>query len=83
MKIQELTVEGCRNCHAAKNTLEEIKTQFPNLEIEYVDMMSEAGQALVSRFSIMSAPGIIINDVLFCTGGLDKAKLIEYLKTLS
>jgi len=83
IKIQEVTSQGCRVCHMAKQILEEIKPQFTNVEIEYIDMLTDQGQELVGKFGIMSAPGIIINNELFCMGGLDKTKLIEKIKLLS
>ncbi len=83
IKIQEVVSQGCRVCHMAQQVLEEIKPQFPNVEIEYIDMLTDKGQELVQKFGIMSAPGIIINGELFSMGGLDKDKLIAKLKSLS
>ena len=82
IKIQELSTPGCSHCAAAKKLLEEeIRPQFPDVEIEYIDMLSEQGQKMVQEYSIMTSPGIIINGELFSVGGLDKGKLIEKLKT--
>ncbi len=83
IKIQELSTPGCSHCAAAKKILEnEIKPNFPNVEIEYIDMLSEAGQKLVQQYGIMSSPGIVVNEELFSMGGLDKNKLIEKIKSL-
>lgn len=83
-KIQELSTSGCTHCAAAKQILEgEIKPQFPDVEIEYVDMFSEEGQKMVQQYGIMSSPGIIVNGELFSMGGLNKEKLIEKIKSLS
>ena len=84
IKIQELSTSGCSHCAAAKKVLEEeIKPNFPDVEIEYIDMMSEQGQKMVQNYGIMSSPGIIVNEELFSVGGLDKNKLIEKIKSLS
>ena len=84
IKIQEVTSPGCSHCAAAKKILEgEIKPQFPDVEIEYIDMMTEQGQKMIQDYGIMSSPGIIINGELFSVGGLDKDKLIEKIKSLS
>ena len=84
IKIQELSTPGCSHCAAAKKILEEeIKPQFPEVEVEYIDMFSEDGQKMVQEYGIMSSPGIIINGELFSVGGLNKKKLIEKLKQLS
>jgi len=84
IKIQEVSTPGCANCAAAKELLEkEIKPNFPDVEVEYIDMMDEKGQKIVQDYGIMSSPGIIINGELFSIGGLDKDKLIEKIKSLS
>lgn len=83
IKIQELSTPGCTHCAAAKKLLEgEIKPQFPNVEIEYVDMLSEEGQKMVQQYGIMSSPGIVVNGELFSMGGLDKNKLVAKIKEL-
>jgi glutaredoxin len=84
IKIQELATQGCSHCKEARKILEqEIKSQFPNVEMEFVDMMTEQGQKMVQQYGIMSSPGIIVNGELFSMGGLNKEKLIEKLKKLS
>lgn len=83
MKIQFLTMTGCHNCEAAKKVFDEIIPDFPNAEVEEIDMMTEKGQKLVQKYSIMASPGIVINGGLFSTGGVDRKKLLEKLKSLS
>ena len=81
IKIQEVSVPGCTHCASAKKILEEeIKPQFPEVEIEYIEMLSDEGQQMVQKYSIMASPGIVVNGELFSVGGLDKQKLIEYIK---
>jgi glutaredoxin len=82
--IQEVSTPGCSSCAAAKEMLEnDIKPAFPNVEVEYIDMLSEKGQKMVQQYSIMSSPGIIVNRELFSVGGLDKEKLIKHIKSTS
>ena len=84
IKIQELSTKGCNHCQEARKILEEeIKSQFPNVEMEFVDMLTEQGQKMVQKYGIMSSPGIIVNGELFSMGGLDKKKLIDKIKSLS
>ncbi len=81
--IKFLTMEGCHNCAAAEKIFEEIMPEFENkVEVTEIDMMTEEGQELVSKYGIFASPGIVINDELFSTGGVNKDKLIEKLKTL-
>lgn len=83
IKIQELSTQGCSHCEEARKTLQkEIKSQFPEVEIEFIDMLSEQGQKMVQEYGIMASPGIIVNGKLFSTGGLDKNKLVEKLRSL-
>lgn len=81
-KIQFLTMPGCHNCKAVKKIFDEVTPDFPSVEVEKMDMMSEKGQELVQKHSIMASPGIVINDELFSTGGVDKEKLVEKLGSL-
>jgi len=83
VKIQEISTTSCSSCESAKKILEEIKPQFPDVEIEYIDMLSDEGQKMVVDYGIMSSPGIIVNGEVFSVGGLDKDKLIEKIKELS
>lgn len=81
-KIQFLTMPDCHNCEAAKKIFDQITPDFPNIEVEEIDMTTPRGQELVQKYSVMASPGIVINEELFSTGGVDKAKLIEKLKSL-
>lgn len=83
IKIIELTSPGCVHCAAAKKIFEEeIKPNFPDIRIDYVDMLTDEGQRLISEYGIMSSPGIIVNDELFSMGGLDKNRLIEKIREI-
>lgn len=73
---------GCHNCAAVKKTFDEIMPDFPNAAVEEIDIASSEGQELVQKYSIMASPGIVINGELFSTGGVDREKLIEKLKSL-
>lgn len=82
-KIQFLTMVGCHNCEAVKKIFDEVMPEFKDkVEVVEVDMTSPEGQELVQKYSVMASPGIVINDELFSTGGVDKEKLVEKLKTL-
>lgn len=80
MKLQFLTIEGCLYCSQAKKILEEIKPNFPDLEVEEIDIVSPKGQKIVREYGITTSPGIIIDGKLFSTGSLNKEKLIKKLK---
>jgi len=82
-KIKFLTMVGCHNCAAVKKIFDEIMPDYKGkVEVEEIDISTPEGTELVQKFGVMSSPGIIINDELFSTGGVDKHKLVEKLNTL-
>lgn len=84
IKVTEISTPGCSHCAEAKNFLEEeIKPKFPNVEIEYVSVLDPRGQELVSKHMIFASPGILINDELFSTGGINKKEFINKINQLN
>lgn len=82
--IQELSMPGCAHCAAVRETLEEeIQPQFPEIELEFIDMLTDEGQDLMQRYGVMTSPGIIVNGELFSVGEMDKDELIAKIKELS
>lgn len=82
MKLQFLTMSGCPNCAQAKVILDRVKTDYPDLEVEEVDIASPKGQEMVAKYQIMASPGVVIDSKLFSTGGLDEKKLRKRLEEL-
>ncbi len=83
IKIQFLTMPGCHSCETVKQVLNEVMVDFKDkAEITEMDMTTPDGQELVQKYGIMASPGVIINDELFSTGGIDREKLVEKLKSL-
>ena len=83
IKIQEVSAPGCSSCAQAKEILEkEIKPKFPDVKVEYIDMLSEKGREMVQKYQIMSSPGIVVNGELFSSGHLNKDELIKKIEYL-
>ncbi len=83
-KIKFLTMPGCHSCEEVKKIFDEIMPNYSDkVEVEEIDMTGEQGQELVQKYSIMASPGIVINDELFSTGGVNKEKLTEKLDSLA
>lgn len=81
--IQELTTPGCPHCAQAKKFLEEeIKQKFPDVEIQYIEVMSQEGQELVQKHMIFSSPAIFINGELVSTGGINKDDIKRRIEVL-
>jgi glutaredoxin len=84
VKIIEVSTPGCVHCAEAKKYIdEEIRPKFPEAEIENVSVLDPRGQELVSKYMIFASPGIIVNDELFSTGGIDKSKFLNKITELS
>lgn len=83
IKVTELSTPGCSHCAEAKKFLEEeFKPKYPEVKVEYVSVLDPVGQELVQKHMIFASPGIIINDELFSTGGLDKKKFLSKIDEL-
>lgn len=80
-KIQYLTMPGCHTCAEVKKTINEILPQFPETEFKEIDMSTSEGQEMIQKYQIMSSPGIIIDGKLFSSGGFNKEKFIDKLKS--
>ncbi|MDP2685422.1 MAG: thioredoxin family protein [bacterium] len=81
INLKLVTREGCVHCARTKEILKKIKPEYPKLAVEEIDMTTSKGQELISKYSIMSSPGIIINDELFAMGGTTEKELREKLNT--
>ncbi len=82
LKVTLIRPDGCAHCKAVEATLEELKADYPDLIIEFIDMLSPEGQELVAKHGILSSPGILINDEFFLFGGATKEQFIEKFEEL-
>lgn len=81
--LQELTSPGCHNCAAFKEFWDKEKENWPNVTFSEISIADPEGQELVQKHQIFASPGIILNDELFSTGGVDTDKFLAKLKELS
>ena len=82
INIQFITMPGCHECAKAKKIFEEVKPQYPKMQIEEIDATTPRGMEMVQKYSIMASPGIIINNELFSTGALSKEDFVKKLNQL-
>lgn len=83
IKVTLIRPEGCAHCVQVKAILEKMKKDYPNMNVDDVDMLSAKGQTLVKKHNIMASPGILINDKFFAIGGATEEqfkKKFEQLK---
>lgn len=81
--LEILSSHGCYHCAEFKKYWESVKAQFPDVEMSEIDLTSDNGQEMVSKYMIMASPGVIINGELFSTGGVNKEKFEAKLKSLN
>ncbi len=83
ISLTELSSPGCHNCATFKEFWETESANWPNVKFTEVSLVDTEGQELVQKHQIFASPGIIINDELFATGGIDKEAFLTKLKELS
>ena len=81
--LEILSSPGCVHCAEFKKYWESVKNQFADVEMREIDLTGDKGQEMVQKYMIMASPGIIINEELFSTGGVNKEKFEAKLKELS
>lgn len=59
-----------------------MKSDWPDMIIEEIDMSKPEGQLLVQKYGILSSPGILVNDEFFAMGGATEEQFSEKFKTL-
>lgn len=83
INVIELSSPGCHNCAAFKEFWEGESVNWPQVNFREVSLTEPEGQELVQKYQIFASPGIIINDELFCTGGVNQDDFKAKLKELS
>lgn len=63
----------------AKDALDRIKKDTPDLEVEVIDLLKPEGMALAQKYGIMASPGIIIDGKLAFQGGATEKQLRDAL----
>ena len=79
IKMLLVTREACVHCSQTKEIIKKIQPDYSGLSVSDVDIITPKGQELVSKYSIMSSPGIIINNKLFSMGGSTEKELRKKL----
>lgn len=81
IEVLFITVPNCVQCARAKKVIEKVQPDFPDMKVEYIDVTMHP--EVLQKYSVMSAPGIVVNGKLEYTGGLDEAAFRDQLKKLS
>ncbi len=75
VKVQLVYTKSCIYCPAVKSMFKDFKKQY-KFDYEEIDAMSPEGQKLVTKFSIMSVPTIIVDNRVRWVGVPQKDKVI-------
>ena len=78
VKVQLVYTKQCIYCPAAKQMFKDLKKHH-KFDYEEIDAMSPEGQKLVTKYSIMSVPTIIVNDKVQWVGVPQKDKVIAVI----
>ena len=78
-----LTSPGCTHCHEFLEYWKTVALKWPNVTLKEISLITPEGQELVQKHQIFASPGILLNGELFATGGVNKERFLEKLKTLS
>jgi len=82
INVQLVSTPGCTHCEAVRKVLNEVKPQYPEMEVMELDATNPDGLELVTKYGILASPGVIINGELFATGGIKKEEFIQKIETL-
>lgn len=82
IKITLIRPDGCAHCVSVKKEIEKLKTDYPELVLEEINMLSKEGMELVQKHRILSSPGILVNDDFFAMGGATEEQLRKKLQEL-
>lgn len=81
INVQLVSTPGCAHCEEVRKVLNEVKLQYPKMEVKELDATNPDGLELVTKYGILASPGVIINGELFATGGINKRELIKKLES--
>ena len=78
VKVQLVYTKQCVYCPSAKILFKDLKKQY-KFDYEEIDAMSPEGQKLVSKYSIMSVPTILVDNRVQWVGVPQKDKVIAVI----
>lgn len=76
-----LTEPHCGHCDRAKEILHYLSAEF-TLSVTEIDLAGDEGRRLAIEHAVVSAPGLLVDGVLFSRGPLDGHKLRMTLESI-
>ena len=75
--VKLITMPGCSHCGPAKELLLQVAPDFPQAEVEILNVVEDPDLAV--KYNLLQAPGLVINEKLVSSGGFDEKELREFL----
>lgn len=75
IKVTLISPKVCLHCLEVKEALEKMKSDYPEITIEEIDMVTPEGQEMVKKYNIFSGPGIMVNDEFIASGSVTEDQL--------
>ncbi len=73
MELQLLFTPGCVECLALQIRIRRIKPDYPELEVEEINLVAQP--QLATQYGLRSVPGIVINGKLIARKHINEAEL--------
>lgn len=81
--LEEVVSPGCHICREFEQFWRSIENEWPNVTYKKIDVTTPEGQNMVQKYMIFASPGIVLNGVLWATGGFNRDTFVQKLKELS
>lgn len=76
IEVTMLHTPGCKSCEKARRTIETVAEEYP-VEFEEKDLTENP--ELAAEYSVMTAPGIVVDGELVFQGGVSEQELRDEL----
>lgn len=80
--MQVLITSGCQHCEDFLKFWNIEGDSWDHIEVRKIDILTEEGQRLASKYHIFALPGIIIGENVIARGEVDVERFREHLRTL-
>jgi len=78
IQLKLLTTSGCSRCDQAKQVIQKVQPDFPDLKVEIINLMEHPEMAV--QYGVMVSPAIVINEQVAFVGGVREDRLRERLR---
>jgi len=80
MKIVMLTASWCMPCKSLKPVIAKVAADFPDVQVDYYDIDTDAGSMLCKEHSLRAVPAVIVfngDEVKIRTGSMKQSDIIS------